>query len=219
MSPGIARRSPGPWPAVFLMYAALPPLDLWPLAWIAPVPWLMLARRGELTGRRPYRAIWLAGFVFWLGVLHWLRLPHWATSIGWVALSFYLAFYIPLFVGLVRVAVHRLRVPLIVAAPVVWVGLELAKGHFLGGFTMGSLEHTQTHWLDIIQSADMIGGYGVSGIIMLVAACVARMLPFGGRRAAIWPIAAAGRDDGGRAGLRTFSPGRNAGQARPPASR
>ncbi len=82
-----------------LMYAALPPWDLWPLAWIAPVPWLMLARRSELFGRRPYRAIWLAGFLFWLGVLHWLRLPHWATSFGWVALSFYLAFYIPLFVA------------------------------------------------------------------------------------------------------------------------
>ncbi len=83
---------------------------------------------------------------------------------------------------------HRLRVPLIVAGPVVWVGIELAKGHFLGGFTMGSLENTQTHWLDIIQPADLIGGYGVSGIIMLVAACIARMLPCGGRRIAVWPL-------------------------------
>ncbi len=171
-----------------LMYAALPPLDLWPLAWIAPVPWLLLVRQRELTGRRPYRAIWLAGFAFWMGVLHWLRLPHWATSFGWVALSFYLAFYILLFVGLTRVAVHRLRVSIVVAAPVIWVGLEMAKGHVLGGFTMGNLEHTQTDWLAVIQSADLIGGYGVSGIIMLVAACVARMLPFDGRQVAIWPL-------------------------------
>jgi apolipoprotein N-acyltransferase len=171
-----------------LMYAALPPLDLWPLAWIAPVPWLMLIRRVELTGRKPYRAIWLAGFAFWMGVLHWLRLPFWATSIGWVALSFYLAFHVVLFVGVARVAVHSLRVPLIVATPVVWVGLELAKGLLLGGFTMGSLEHTQTSWPGIIQAADVVGGYGLSGIVMLVAACVARMLPIGGRRFAVWPI-------------------------------
>lgn len=171
-----------------LMYAALPPLDLWPLGWIAPLPWLMLARRDELPGRRPYRAIWLAGFAFWLGVLHWLRLPHWATSFGWVALSFYLAFYIPMFIGLMRVAVHRLHVPLILAAPVGWMAIELAKGHILGGFTMGSLEHTQTAWPAIIQSADLIGGYGVSGLIMLVAACLARMLPIGGRRLAVWPM-------------------------------
>lgn len=172
-----------------LMYAALPPVDLWPLGWIAPLPWLMLARRRELIGRRPYAAIWLAGFVFWLGIVHWLRLPHPVTSIGWVALSFYLAFYIPAFVGLTRIAVHRLGVSLIAAAPIVWVGVELVKGHVLGGFTMGSLEHTQTDWLGVIQSADLIGGYGVSGIIMLVAACAARMLPIDGRRIAVWPLA------------------------------
>ncbi|HEY2759122.1 MAG TPA: hypothetical protein VGI75_00225, partial [Pirellulales bacterium] len=27
-----------------LVYLALPPWNLWPLAWIAPVPWLLLVR-------------------------------------------------------------------------------------------------------------------------------------------------------------------------------
>ena len=42
-----------------LMWAALPPLDLWPLAWIAPVWWVLLVRRRELplldqsTGKMP----------------------------------------------------------------------------------------------------------------------------------------------------------------------
>jgi len=125
----------------------------------------------------------------------------------WVALSFYLAFYVVLFVGLARVAVHRLRVPLIVAAPVVWVGLELAKGTILGGFTMGSLEHTQTSWLGIIQAADIIGGYGLSGIVMLVAACrcshASRRRP-ALRGLAIVPLVAT---MAGRARLRAFSPG------------
>ena len=69
-----------------LMWAALPPLELGWLAWIAPVPWLLLARRKQLIGRRPYRAIWLAGFVFWFaasalaplaasGHEHWLGRP------------------------------------------------------------------------------------------------------------------------------------------------
>src|SRR5438270_470686 len=130
-----------------LMWAALPPLDWWPLAWVAPVPWLLLVRQERLSGRRPYRALWLAGFVFWLAALYWLTLPHWATSFGWLALSFYLAFYIPVFVGLTRVAVHRLGISLLVAAPIVWTGLELAKGHLLSGFTMGSLGHTQFRFL------------------------------------------------------------------------
>jgi apolipoprotein N-acyltransferase len=171
-----------------LMFVSLPPFDLWPLAWVAPVPWLLLARQEKLGGRRPYRALWIAGFAFWLAAIHWLRLPHWTTYFGWLALSFYLAFYIPVFIGLTRIAVHRLRVSIALAAPIVWTGLELARGHLLGGFTMGSLAHTQVHWLSIIQGADVIACYGISGLLMLVAACVARTVPWRGQRLALWPI-------------------------------
>ena len=82
-----------------LMWAALPPLAWGPLGWIAPVPWLFLVRRHALAGRRPYRALCLAGLVFWLLAIHWLRLPHPAVYMGWVALSAYLSCYLPLFVG------------------------------------------------------------------------------------------------------------------------
>ena len=183
-----------------LVYASLPPLDLWPLAWIAPVPWLLLVRQPELSGRRPYRALWLAGFIFWLAAIHWLRLPHWTTYFGWLALSFYLAFYLPVFVGLARIAVQRLNLSIILAAPMVWTGLELARGHLLSGFTMGSLSHTQIHWPIILQAADIFGDYAISGLIIFVAACVARMIPWRGpsdsspfkgegrERVSLWPL-------------------------------
>ena len=86
---------------------------------------------------------------------------------------FYFAFYLPLFVGLARVAVHRLRVPVILAAPVVWTGLELARGRLLSGMTMASLGHTQYRWIGLIQLSDLAGAYGVSFVVMLVAAAVA----------------------------------------------
>jgi len=174
------------------VFISLPPLDLWPLAWVAPVPWLLLARQENLGGRRPYRAVWIAGFAFWLAAIHWLRLPHWTTYFGWLALSFYLAFYLPVLVGLTRIAIHRLQISMVLAAPVVWTGLELVRGHLLGGFTMGSLAHTQIHWLSVIQGADIIACYGVSGLIMLVAACVARMIPWRGQPFTLWPIIPAG---------------------------
>ncbi|MEN6457995.1 MAG: apolipoprotein N-acyltransferase [Thermoguttaceae bacterium] len=193
-----------------LLWAAMPPLDLWPLAWIAPIPWVLLIRRRRLgasddnsvrpkpddpkprltivargrvflsglrRGERPYTTLTLAGFVFWMGALHWLRLPDPATSIGWVALSFYFAFYLPAFVGLARVAVHRLGIPVILAAPIVWTGLELARGRLLSGMTMGSLCHTQYRWVTLIQLSDLAGAYGVSFVMMLIAASLARMLP------------------------------------------
>ncbi len=171
-----------------VLWAALPPLDLWPLGWIAPLWWLLLIRRSELAGRRPYGWLWLAGFAFWMAALHWLRLPYWATGLGWVALSAYLAFYLPAFIGLTRIAVHRLRVPVILAAPVIWTGLELARAHVLTGFSMASLEHTQYRWIALIQISDLVGSYGVGFVMMLVAACLARMLPCEGNPRAVWPI-------------------------------
>ncbi len=166
-------------------------MDWWPLAWIAPLPWVLLIRREQLPGRRPYAVLTLANFCFWMAALHWLRLPHPATSIGWVALSFYFAFYLPVFVGLSRVAVHRLRIPVILAAPIVWTGLELARAHLLTGMTMASLGHTQYCWVELIQLSDLTGAYGVSFVVMFVAACLARMFPGGGRRWTFWPLAPA----------------------------
>src|SRR5262245_58994826 len=84
-----------------LLYISFPPVDLWPLAWAAPIAWVYLIRRREWCGRRPYRQLWLAGSCFWLGVLYWLCLPYPPASwIGWLALSCYLGVYLPVFVAL-----------------------------------------------------------------------------------------------------------------------
>ena len=206
-----------------LLWVALPPVDWFGLAWIAPLWWVLLIRRKELNGQgfsrrvenenragpesgglfartksaiagcpasfpTGYRALWLVGFIFWLAAVHYLRLPHWTTGFGWVALAFYLAFYLPVFIGLARVAVHGLRIPVIVAAPVVWTGLELARGHLLGGFTMASLGHTQYQWIELIQLSDLAGAYGVSFVVMFVAACLGRMIRVDDSPAVFWPV-------------------------------
>jgi apolipoprotein N-acyltransferase len=240
---------------VLLLWAALPPLDIWPLAWIAPVWWVMLIRREKLPllqaadrplrvrpwillavaafyflaglavnawfhsmqyhlywmadtvfwlglaaiflaaarlwASRPYRCLWLAGMFFWMAALHWLRLPHWAVGFGWLALGIYFGCYLPVFVGLSRVGVHVLRLPVIVVAPVVYAGLELAQAHLLTGMTMGCLEHTQYRWTMLIQISDLTGCYGVTFVVMFVAACLARMLPCDARGRAFWPLAPA----------------------------
>jgi apolipoprotein N-acyltransferase len=174
-----------------LYWAALPPLGLWPLAWVAPVPWIVLIRRGDLPGR-PYLAWltwWLVGFCFWLAALQWLRLSHPAAYLGWFVLSAYLACYLVAFVALSRIAVHRLKIPLILAVPVVWAGVELARNSIWDGFAMASLSHTQYRQTGLIQISDLAGEYAVGFLILFVAACVARMLPSRDRpRAAIWPL-------------------------------
>jgi apolipoprotein N-acyltransferase len=195
-------------------WAALPVLDWWALAWIAPVWWVLLVRRKTLADerpaahcppstahlllrrlrpliaafQRPYGMLWVVGFGFWLAALQWLRYPCLGTAVGWVALAAYLGVYLPLFVGLSRVAVHRVRVPVMLAAPVVWTGLELARAHVLTGFTMGALSHTQYRWLGLIQVSDLGGAFAVDFVILFVATCLARMIPMDDRRGTFWPL-------------------------------
>jgi apolipoprotein N-acyltransferase len=152
-----------------------------------------------LPGRRPYLAIWLAGFAHWLVMLVGISLAHTALIAGWIALSWYVAFYLPVFVGLTRVAVHRLGISMVVAAPVVWVGLELVRGHLLTGFSLGLLAHTQFAWTTLLQISDLAGAYAVSFVMMLVAASLARMLPIAAQsqvdptrsRWTLWPAGVA----------------------------
>jgi apolipoprotein N-acyltransferase len=156
-----------------LCYLAHPPAGWSWLAWVGPVPWLLLIRDPALAGRRPYRALWLAGAAFWLAAVQWIRLPHWANIFGLFLLAAYLGAYLPVFVALSRVAVHRAGAPLWLAAPVVWTGLEWLRARLLTGFLMASLAHTQSERLYIIQIADAFGEYGVTFLIILVAACIA----------------------------------------------
>ncbi len=171
-----------------LVWASLPPVGWSWLAWMAPLPWLWLILQPALPGRRANPSLLIAGFAFWMGTLHWLRLPHWATNIGWIAMSAYLALYVWAFVALSRVAVHRLKATIVLAAPIVWTGLEVVRGYLLGGFTIASLAHTQYQWLEFVQLADVIGCYGISGLMMLVTASVARVIPWAGQKKTFWPL-------------------------------
>jgi len=180
------------WPALagaIVLWAAFPPLNVPALAWVAPIFWLILVRPERLPGRRPYLAIWAAALVHWMLMLNGIRLAHWLNNFGWVALSAYLALYLPAFVALTRVAVHRWRLSIVVAAPVVWTGLEFARAHLLTGFSLGSLAHTQVEWTSLIQMSDLAGAYGLGFLIMFCAACLARIPPIGGRHWQWWPLA------------------------------
>jgi apolipoprotein N-acyltransferase len=171
----------------FLLFAAFPPLNLWPLAWVAPVFWIRLILQPKLAGKWAYPAIWIAGTIYWLALFYFIPIPFWGLYFGWFAMSAYLGIYLPLFIGLTRIAVHRMRVSVIVAAPITWIGLELGRGYLFTGLSMSLLGHTQVEWVTIIQVADLAGAYAVSFVVMLVAACLGRMLLRNERRFAAWP--------------------------------
>jgi apolipoprotein N-acyltransferase len=158
------------------MFLVQPPADCWMFAWLAPLPWLAIVQANRLSAAHPWRSLWIGGFCHWLAAIHWLRLPHPATSIGWVALSVYLACYLPLFVAIARRLVYGWRWPLVAAAPVAWMACEHLRGSVLGGFTFGGLGHTQWRWTTLIQVADCLGAVGVGGVVMAVAAGLAEIV-------------------------------------------
>ncbi|MCH2178224.1 MAG: apolipoprotein N-acyltransferase [Mariniblastus sp.] len=155
-----------------LLWLAFPPVGLWPLGWIATVPFMFLVAKPSLTGRRPYRQIWLAGFLYWLGTFYFIPIPHWALWAGWLVVSFYLSLYLPLFVFAARVLVHQLRFPVVLAGPMVWVGIEWLRSNLLTGMAMVCLSHTQYTQPHILQIADLFGGYTLTFLMAVFAAAL-----------------------------------------------
>lgn len=151
---------------------AFPPLNLFPVAWIAPMGWLSLCQRPAPLGRKAYWTLWLSGCLFWLVSLHSIRLAFWALYAGWLALALYLAIYVPLFVAATRLMVHRWHIPLILSAPVAWTGLEWIRSYLFTGYAANTLAHSQAFQPILIQTADHLGTGGLSFLIMMFAACL-----------------------------------------------
>ena len=156
-----------------LLWLAFPLIGIWPLAWIATTPLIWLVLIDELSGKRPYRQLLLAGFVYWLVAYHFIRIPHWLLNFGWLALAGYFSIYTPMFVAASRVLVHRYRISPLLAVPVVWTGIEWMRTNFFTGMGMGLLSHSQYQQPSLIQMADISGAYAVSFMMVLFATGIA----------------------------------------------
>jgi apolipoprotein N-acyltransferase len=162
--------------SALLLWTSFTPLDWSPLAWLAIVPLCVLIQL-ERAPRRLWLTTWTGGLLFWLPTLQWLRLGHESMYVAWFALAIYLAAYWWAFVGLSRVAVHRCGLPMIVAVPLVWTGLEFCRAHLMTGFAWYQLGHSQYRWIELIQISDLLGAYGVSAVVALSNAVLAGLIP------------------------------------------
>lgn len=160
-----------------MLWACYPPLDWGWMAWFALVPMLCLTRSPRpMQGN--FLGAWLGGFIFWLASLQWMRLGDPSMYRAWAAMAVYTSLYFPLFLLATRATVHRLSVPLVVAAPIVWVGLEFVRAHLFTGFAWYLLGHSQLRcWPEVVQISDLVGGYGVSFLVMAVNAGLASLIP------------------------------------------
>jgi apolipoprotein N-acyltransferase len=178
---GGTRVRSGPHPvtlavgSALVLWTAFPPADWSWLAWVALVPLFLL-----VPSRRPalslYLGAWAGGMVFWSLAIQWVRLTDPSAWLGWLVMALALSVFWPAFLALTRLAVHRLRLPLMIAAPVVWVALEYVRAYFATGFPWFYLAHSQHAVLPVIQLADLTGSLGVSAVVALVNAWLVDVL-------------------------------------------
>jgi apolipoprotein N-acyltransferase len=151
-------------------WLSLPPMKQpWAAYLAAAFGVAAIAKRCPLT-RRDYVMVWLAGFAMWLALLQGIRLAFWPLYGGWIALSFYLAFYLPMFIAAARSLHIRFRFPLALASAITWVGFEWIRAYFATGFAACMLGHSQTPWPWMLPIASHFGAYGVSFIVMFSGA-------------------------------------------------
>ncbi len=152
-----------------LLWSTFPPAEWWWLAWVALVP-LFLLVRSERSRPSIYLGAWVGGFAFWLLAIQWVRFTDDSAWLGWVVMALALSFWWPAFLVLARLAVRRLRLPMMVAAPVVWVGLEYVRAYVLTGFPWYYLAHSHYRVANLIQLADVTGALGISFLIAMANA-------------------------------------------------
>ncbi len=154
------------------------PISVWPLAFVCLVPWLIVVGASR-SAPRVYFHSFVFGLLFALINMRWLR--H-ATFPGYLALSVYLAAYLPLIACPLRHMVRRRRWPLALTLPIIWTGSEMARAVFLSGFPWFFLSHSQYRFLSFIQISDVFGAYGVSFVVAAVNGALADMVFAYGRR-------------------------------------
>src|SRR5436190_12022838 len=168
-----------------LLVLSFPLADCGWLAFVALVP-LLLALRGIGSGDAA-RLGFLTGVVFFGGLLSWLigvmtrygGLPHVAGAAILLLLVVYLAAYVMIFAAILSAGVSRSGPLAYLAAPFVWVGLELLRGRLLTGFPWGVLGATQWRHPAVLQAASISGIALVSGMVVAVNASLALLVTRG----------------------------------------
>lgn len=150
--------------SALLLWLAFPPVDRGYLAFVALAPFFSLARR-ESRWWKVLLASWLGGWVFGGLTMSWVAR---VDVIGSILMALYMSLWWPLFLLPARLGVRRFGLPLILVAPVVWIGLEYARSLIVSGFPWYYLAHTQYANVPMIQVCDLFGAWGLS---LIVAMC------------------------------------------------
>jgi apolipoprotein N-acyltransferase len=141
------------------------------LAWVSLVPFI-LASWPAVKVKPLFLTAYLVSLCYWLGNLYWIYQVTW---LGWLAFCMYTALLWPMVAVCLRYCRTR-KIPLFLAAGVLFVGAERLQGLFLGGFFWRFLAHSQYANITLIQIADIFGAAGVSFLVAMVNGLAAELI-------------------------------------------
>ena len=161
-----------------ILACAFPQPDFSFFAWFALIPLILV------MARRPFWSGYVAGIVFFASTLYWLnivmvtygRLHPLLSLVAYLLLVGYLSFYFAVATWLVSRLHDRFKYPISLTFPVIWVALELLRSVLLTGFPWVLLGYSQHNNLVAIQSVDLFGVYGLSGLIILTNCVIASVI-------------------------------------------
>jgi apolipoprotein N-acyltransferase len=161
-----------PFFSAVLAAVSFPRFELYWLAWLAWVPLLLGIRRAR-NAMGAFGVSYFAGFLFLLFSVYWLKE---VTLFGLLFVCAYQAFYFAAFGAAVKGILTGSRgsvFPALAAIPAAWVVSEWARSEVpIMGFGWNLLAYSQAGNLLAIQSANLIGAYGVSWLVMLANTAV-----------------------------------------------
>jgi len=147
------------------------PISLSGLAWVSLVPFI-LACSPDVKVKPLFLTAYLVSLCYWLGNLYWIYQVTW---LGWLAFCMYTALLWPMAAVCLRYCRGK-KIPLFLAAGVLFVGAERLQGLFLGGFFWRFLAHSQYANITLIQIADIFGAAGVSFLVAMVNGLAAELI-------------------------------------------
>lgn len=166
--------------SAILLFLSFPNANLFPLAWVALVPFF-IALRHTANGKPTFWIGYLTGFLLFGGLLTAIALLYpyaniFATLVGYLLLVGYTALYFGVFSILMRRVPWRSGLLFPVAAAVIWTALEWVRSWLFTGFPWGSIGYSQWNNPLGIQIASLVGVHGISFVIVLFNAGIATLL-------------------------------------------
>ncbi len=175
--------------AGLLLPLAFAPFGLWPIAMLAPAVLVALVVGSGTSARGAFWLGWCFGLgmfgagVWWIQVsVHQFGVPFYVFSVGVTALFVAgMALYPGLFAAALAACTARTGpVRALLAAPALWVLVELLRGWLFTGFPWLSLGYGQVDG-PLAGYAPLLGVSGISGMVMAIASGLAGAALFRGR--------------------------------------